>query len=410
MKYPNLIIFVLISVIIADSFRIISTVGELNLESSTYLSTILIYISIIILLFIFTKSEWTEDVPKSIRILFIFWIMVNVINVLRGFFVVKDYWDWKYLMITSFTFSLVPFAFFLGNNFKIAKHIIKLVFKYLLPFGFLLIPLSFATNEELYPRIMIMISLFILFIPFVKTKWKLLIISVSVVSLLLVLGFRTNIIKISISYIILFTYYFLGIKKKFNLNFARLFLFALPVVLFFLAVSLNFNIFDQFSRIKGYIVISKTGKIENTAEDTRTFLYVEVLSQLYYGNSFFFGESAAGYYESKVFFNEGGAMGGKRYESEVGILNILLRYGIIGVISYFLLLFAVSNASINHSNNDLSKMIGLFIASRWVITFFEEFTQYDINFLFFWLVIGLVSSTSFRKMSNNEIKIFLKLK
>jgi len=409
MKYPKLIIFILISVIIADSFRIIATVGQLKFEYSTYLSTILIYISIIILLFIFKKSDWKEDVPKSIRVLFIFWIMVNVINVLRGFFVAVDYWDWKYLMLTSFSFSLIPLAFFLGKNLNIAKSMIKLVHKYLFPFGFLLIPLSLATNQELYPRIMSMISIFILFIPFVKTKWKLLIITVSVVSLLLALGFRTNIIKISISYIILLTYYFLGIRKKFNLNFARLFLFALPIVLFFLAVNFNFNIFDQFSRLKGYNVISSTGIVENTSDDTRTFLYVEVLSQLYYTNSFFFGESAAGYYESKVFFNEGGAMGGKRYESEVGILNIIMRYGIIGVISYFLLLFTVSYISINNSNNDLSKMIGLFIASRWVITFFEEFTQYDINFLFFWLVIGLVSSSSFRNMNNKEVKIFLKL-
>ena len=412
MKYPKFIIFILISVIIADSFRIISTVGELNFEYSTYLSTILIYISIIILLFIFKKSEWKEDVPKSIRILFIFWIMVNVINVLRSFFVARDYWDWKYLMLTSFSFSLIPLAFFLGKNLILAKIMIKLVLKYLLPFGFLLIPLSLATNEELYPRIMIVISIFILFIPFVKTKWKLLIITVSVVSLLVALGFRTNIIKISISYIIIFAYYFFSVRKNIYLNFARLFLFALPVILFVSAIVFNFNIFDELSRQKPYYVATRSGQDneQNLVGDTRTFLYAEVLSQLYYSNSFVFGESAVGYYESKVFFNEGGAIGGKRYETEVGILNIMLRYGLIGVISYLFLLFAISYVSINHSNNDLSKMIGLFIASRWLISFFEEFTQFDINFLFFWLILGLVSSTAFRKMTNNEIINFLKFK
>lgn len=409
MRHYKSIVFIIISIIITDTFRILSADNALNVEYSTYISAFLIYISIIILIFLVIKNKWFTDTPKYIKALYIFWMIVIIVNIFRGFFVAKDYWDWKFLMLTSFAFSLIPLAFFLGNNLNHAKTIIKMVIKYIFPLGFMLIPLSLITTEELYPRIMIMVSLFVLFIPFVKRKWKLLIIIVSLVSLFIALGFRTNIIKISLSYLILGSYYFIGLNKKFRLNLFRLTLFAIPPLLIVSSIIFNFNIFNEFSRLKSYYITTNKGEVENLVVDTRTFLYVEVLSQLNFTDSYILGESAAGYYESKAFYNSGGAIMGKRYGSEVGILNIMLRYGLLGVISYFLMLYAVSYLSINNSNNDLSKLIGLFIASRWVISFFEEFTQFDINFLFFWMIIGLVSSTAFRKMNNEEIKNYLKL-
>ena len=51
-------------------------------------------------------------------------------------------------------------------------------------------------------------------------------------------------------------------------------------------------------------------------------------------------------------------------------------------------------------------MLGLFIASRFLLSFIEEFTQYDINFYFFWIAIGLVSSTQFRAMSDQQLKTY----
>ena len=113
-----------------------------------------------------------------------------------------------------------------------------------------------------------------------------------------------------------------------------------------------------------------------------------------------FGEGGAGKYKSKYL----GDINGWRYGSEVGILNILLYDGIIGVMIYFLLLFAVSFIAIYRSNNYLSKLLGLFIASRFLLSFIEEFTQYDMNFYFFWIAVGMVSSSHFRKISDEQLK------
>jgi hypothetical protein len=99
-----------------------------------------------------------------------------------------------------------------------------------------------------------------------------------------------------------------------------------------------------------------------------------------------------------------------RYGCEVGILNTLLMNGIVGIVIYFLLLSVVSFTAINKSNNMLAKMLGLFITFRWTYSFVEEFTNYDLNFYFFWIAVGFVSSESFRNMTDEEIIDYFKLK
>jgi hypothetical protein len=159
---------------------------------------------------------------------------------------------------------------------------------------------------------------------------------------------------------------------------------------------------------ENYIYTNIKGEEGSFTADTRTFLYFEVMSSVHKSGNLLMGNSASGSYYSHWFFDLGGAMKGKRFGSEVGILNIFLYDGIIGVIIYFFLLFSISFIAIRNSNNDLSKMLGLLIASRWMLSFVEEYTDYDLNFYFFWLIMGLVSTTSFRMMNNKQMKNYIK--
>ena len=121
-----------------------------------------------------------------------------------------------------------------------------------------------------------------------------------------------------------------------------------------------------------------------------------------------FGSGASGKYSTIRFENAGGGINGLRYRCEVHFLNIFLYFGLVGVISYTLLLFIVCYHGIYNSNNILAKMLSLLIASRFLLSFIEEFTQYDMNFFFFWLIVGLVSSKQFRSMSDQQVKSFFK--
>lgn len=218
-------------------------------------------------------------------------------------------------------------------------------------------------------------------------------------------GFRTNIIKVVFSLIFLFFYYYRNIFRTGWVNAVQISLFVLPVILLIFAISGKFNFFTEMEKTSGSSYkATKNGEEMDMFGDTRTFLFNEVFSSLNKSGHWIFGEGGSGSYKSIFFYDDGGAIKGRRYTTEIGMLNILLRNGFLGVIVYSLLLIVVSTIAINNSNNYLSKMLGLFIASRFLLSFIEEYSQYDLNFFFFWLVIGLVSSNRFRSMNDRQIK------
>lgn len=408
MKYSKYINFIFIALIISDAFTYISWVGALNIDSATYIMTALHYVSISIMLYIGSKTYVKEEIPYTLRNLYLLWIWWLVFNFVRGAFLAQDYWEWKFLFLPSLAFTLVPLAFFVGFDPEIGKINLRLVLKYLFLFGFAFIPLALATNDELYSRLMIPSSLFVLFIPYLKNKWKFLVILVALTSMLVVIDFRSNIIKIFFSTALLPIYYFRKYIGLFLIRLAHLSLFLIPIILFILAVTGRYNIFAETADNESYTISDSGGEDEDLMFDSRTFLYTEVFLSINSTTEIVIGKSAIGSYKTD-FFDDGigGTINGKRFGSEVGMLNIFMRYGLVGVIIYSLLIFVVSWYAINRSNNILAKMLGLFIAFRFTYSFIEEFTQYDLNFYFFWVAIGLVSSSRFRNMDEDEIKNYL---
>lgn len=411
MKNHKPILFTLIALVFIDSIRYLSWIGGFEIPYETYISAFLTYISIGIFFRVaYFDNQEKPNITRTTQLLFNSLIIWNIIGLLRGVFLANDYWDWKFLFFSSLSFSFIPMAFYLGKNFAIAKTIFRFVLNYLFPFGFLLIPLTVISNDELYSRIMIPVGLFIIFIPYLKLKWKLLIVLVALTSILMVVGFRSNIIKITFSVLLLIlTFGAYYIHKNWLIIFNSA-LFSIPIILFTLAVTDRYNVFLEMENEDELYTMNRSGDEENLMTDTRTFLYVEVLSSISNSGNWVIGESAIGSYETDWFYDEGGAMKGKRYGSEVGVLNNLMRNGVIGVVIYFLLLVTVSYNAIQNSNNFLAKVLGLFIAFRWTYSFVEEFTHYDLNFYFFWIVVGLVSSKQFRTMSDLDIKKFMELK
>jgi hypothetical protein len=196
------------------------------------------------------------------------------------------------------------------------------------------------------------------------------------------------------------TYYYRQRISVGLIKITHLVLFALPLFLAFLAFATGYNVFaDVLQEDDKYEFRGANGETANLASDTRTFLYQEVITSLVNNGTLITGEGASGKYRSD-FFNEHGT---GRYSSEVGILNIILYSGLIGAVLYLSFLLLVSYYGIYRSNNWLSKMFGLLISVRWTLLFIEEFTQFDLNFYFFWLALGLLSSQKFRQLSDAEV-------
>jgi hypothetical protein len=184
---------------------------------------------------------------------------------------------------------------------------------------------------------------------------------------------------------------------------------CLPLLLVVLGITGQYNIFMEIATVDMYGIKNRqhsTFPLSQTY-DTRTFLYTEVITDVVKNNSVLFGKSPSQPYHSDFFTNSGGAIDGRRYSSEVHILNMLLYFGLFGVILFLSFLVHVAYIGLFQSNNFLSKMLALLILSRYMLSFIEEFTLYNLNWFFFWLIMGLVASKKFRNMTDAEIKYWL---
>jgi len=381
-------------------------------NASTYIGGAVSYLLMIIVLYILFKIEM--QITRLNLILFVYLIW-GCIAILRGFFEAEDYWDWKVFLLYNFLIMLLPLVSLLGSKNKITQEILFTYVKYLFPLSIIVFFLSLKSiNTDGFARFVSPIYYLIIFIPLLSQKWKIRIVLIAVVSFFSCIDSRSNLIRILFSFGLMSVYYLRHIINKKILEFIRILLFIIPFSLFILAVSGIFNVFDMDSYIKGdysYTENTKTGENEDQSftSDTRTFIYEEEIRSGIIRNTWLFGESAVAGYISETFFESiytGGSKG--RSASEVGILNIFNSLGLIGVVIYTLVFFYASFLCVNRSRNYICKLLGIFIAFKWFYSWIEEFTDFDMNYFFLWLIIGLCFSESFRTMTNKELTIWVR--
>lgn len=398
------IIWIYLGLIIVDILRYISWSGNLQNTNATYYSTIIIYLSSFQLIKFYYKYNNRNLLIVNNKLVYL-WILFLFFGIVRGFFVAEGYWEWKYLLLNSLGFTILPLFFYLGIRLEIIGEIIRFTFKRLFILGYLLIPLSLVTNLELFARIMIPCTFLFVFIPFLRVKQVLIMLSVAFFSIFTILDFRSLQIKLLFALLLVLLYFIRKYVSQTIMKSIHFLIFVSPIVLLIAAISFNFNIFsDGLGEKDERYNVNISGSESNLLADTRTFLYVEVANSMNSTNEWIFGKSAVGYYSSSFYAEGGGDQNGHRYHCEVGILNILLKYGILGCLFYFILLFHITRVALVNGNNYLVKSLAILIALRWPLSFIEEFTQYDLNFMFFWLLIGLISNLEFLKMTDFHIK------
>ena len=409
----NLLVFVLI--LISDIvIRINAVIGVSN--GSTELVAALNFISLLGLSILCLKFRWKNKMPQSGLLVFKLFMAWSLFAFARGAFNAHGYWEWKDLLLSYFSSILVPLAIIVGLNYEVSVKAFRFMLNKLFVFGFIYIFFALAGDTVYYAYLLAPVvapmSLFMLFVPYLKFRWRVLIVIVALMSVLLDPSYRTNIIRVVFSALLLLNYFsFNGkfISKK-VLNITAGVLFCVPLLLLTLGITGVFNVFERNAERADYKVTTITGvegKSTNLGDDTRTGLYRDVFySMLNRDSSFFIGEGGgAGYQTNQVeSLSERGRQG-----SEVGFLNTLLYSGAVGVLLYALVLFVPVYYAINRSNNYLCKMLGLFLAFHWVLFFIEDIVLLNTNFYSIWLAIGLCLSNKFRVLTDVEVKQFFRL-
>ncbi|MPN16005.1 hypothetical protein SDC9_163342 [bioreactor metagenome] len=189
----------------------------------------------------------------------------------------------------------------------------------------------------------------------------------------------------------------------------------MPIVLFGLGVSGIFNVFDMDSYIKGDFTISGAGMDgsrveESVTVDTRTFLYEEVLLSAINNNYWLWGRTPARGNDSYSFGAWAHEYTGRyeRVANEIGLANVFTWTGIVGVILYLFIFFKASYLAVNKSRNIYTKMLGIYIAFRWMYAWVEDINNFSLNYFMLWMVIGLCFSYTFREMTNKEVVVWVR--
>lgn len=355
------------------------------------------------------STSYIEKYDWRLINIYLLWLLFDSV---RGAFIVENYWEWKQLITGMQSLSLPLFVYIFSIS-EISQRVLNYWFRYALFIFILLVPFLGTDAYHFYLGPLFIVGCFI---PIIPKKWKLIIGGLLVIMLFINLGARSQVIKSAVVLLIAFGIYFRKYISIKLLKFIHAFCYILPIILLYLGISGTFNIFQDLSLNEGKYVEKKVvnGQMQedDLAEDTRTFIYVEVIESALKHNYVIWGRTPARGNDSAFFgsYNAENLKTGKyeRHSNEVCHLNVFTWLGVIGVILYSLIYFRSSYLAVYKSNNKYIKFLGCFIAFRWAYGWVEDGNTFSMLSISLWMMIGMSLSLKFRLMSDNQFKLFIK--
>lgn len=357
------------------------------------------------LITLFKKNIVNKVEKLNIPLPIVLYIIYIIISIIHSCDKANYYWDWKN-MFGNLMFYLIPVITIFFSNPTNFKRVCQKWISFAIIMFFPLLPLM---QMECPGRFLAPFAFFIVFWSYYNKKGKILC-AIALFSVFAFgsLGARSSILRFFASFIFSL---FIIIKDKISkkiLLFFSIFLLIIPIVFFILGVTGEFNIFKFGDYIDVDITVANSfedGKTENLSVDTRTFLYVETLNSAIEHDYWLFGNSLSQGYYATMFAELDEVEGrGMRYSTEVCILNVFTNLGLIGVLLFFsVFVYTIINVFL-HSNNKTLCILSLLLSFRWMFSFLEEFTRFDLNTIFLWIEFAICNSCYFLRMTDDQIK------
>ena len=394
------IILVLITIYTVSQWSIISF-------GTTYVWWVVNSIILMAILKVKNRTYNKNNNPFTwIVFLYLIW---NIGCIIRGCLIAENYWEWKNLISMSFVL-LLPLTIYVSTNREMVQSVFNNYIKYILP---LFLVFAFLIDKIAYGLYLIPISFLLLFIPLLTNQWLKIILMFSIIGITASFAARSNVIKFIVPLIFGVLYYlrpFMGTKI---LGLGRRLLLLLPMILFILGLTGQFNVFKINEYIKGdFTTTQNNGETEDLTADTRTGLYIEVLASAINNNYIWLGRTPARGNDSVLFGKKIEELTGtgkfERYANEVSVLNIFTWTGLIGLMLYFLIFLRASYLALYKSSNWYMKILAVYISFRWAYAWVEDFSRFDLSYIFLWIILGMCFSTSFRSMSDKEFRYWVR--
>ena len=408
MTYPKTVLLLFFAV----SLITINLPLNLNL---LYVVHPLNYLCVIILIIITQKdTEFKNLFPRFKKIIITYWLYSIFITVL-GLVLSENYWDYKNVLFHYIPVVFISLTIFLGIRFEENLDILKFLMNIIFPITTIIgILLYIIFNEFLYKndydflitRLTIPIFFFVLAVPFLTRKNKILILIFSIFYIFIDPLWRTNIIRIGACWIFVIIYLTFGLNKKL-LNIFGIVTLIIPLIFLYTGYTGKLDIFEYYTIDNSELNLTQRKQFSNT----RTFLYVEVIDSMKNkDNSLLFGGGASNGYQTNYFFdtNVSISTNQERYKTEVAFLNTLNRSGLIGALLEILILFFAAYYAINKSNNNFCKLLALYLYLSFILYFLELPQELNLGYFFYYFIIGICLNNSFRKANDKEVNFLFK--
>lgn len=355
------------------------------------------------------KYVQLRDMDKSGYVsvfLFLGWITFEFV---RAFCFADGYWMWKYIVDSLLGMSIFIVVF-------LAVHPLWLqgIYRIFLRNYLWMVLLAVAVTEAHNPNGLnyLPYSTLLLFWKYIPLKKRLFLLAI-VMLFFVTQEQRNDAFKMLMAgFVGLSITYFAKIIPLWLIKLVHALLLLLPIV--FLVTGF-LGIFNPF-RMDDYIKDDMTREVkdesgekyeDNLKADTRTFIYTNVSYTMDLYDAWIMGRSPAYGDEGPLgvaseIDNETHLRG--RYGNEVQIMNLLLWYGIIGCVLYFLMYARASFLAIYRSRSIIMKGIGIYVAFLWMWSFIWEITKFEVFFMMNIAFLGVCFSKKYREMTDKDFK------
>lgn len=350
---------------------------------------------------------------ERIRPIFVFLLCVAVSFIYGATIQAHTYWQWKQLVGNLMVFAM-PLAVYVFSEPSILSGVIRFWKRWA---WLLLLSLSPFLLSDAFGAFLVPYAFLALFMPALNIRNRIVVIAAYVITITLGDSSRSDMVKFSVSLMLGCMGFIPSVRSLFTKWKKKIvyILCAMPIIFFLLGATGVFNVLniEEELGLEGKYMMKAYGSDEEDSAlaDTRTFLYVGEISSAIDHNYVFYGRSMARGYDSNAFgeaANEsmglkvGDSGRGERGHCEASILNIFNFFGLIGVVIYFWIFAAASYKAVAHSKNSFVPIIGVFVAFRWLFGWVQDFSNFDLNYLFIWIMICICFSEKYRNMTDEE--------
>ena len=368
----DILLYLMLSIFILDILFVYSSRTEYIFKSVEYGIKLFTGLFIVIIYLYTLLSKNNNNALASLTFFYLFYICINIYDaIISGTFNITLIINPAYsVLVWTFPLLILVSSAWLDYN-KLIN-----IFYWFSPVKTLIILAGAIVLEHYdvtihYPSIYL-VTLISLYLYKEKSKIFYLINFLLLVLLIVLSGNRVYILGL------IFLYSMPFIKQRLKLNNANYFALtlAVPFVLYFGLIGGN-ELYISF--------IESAGDGSDFFTDTRSFIVDEFFEDLNF-KEIIFGKGLNGTYYSPYFFDVSVEQGGDYYirsGTEIGTLNLVLKFGLIGLINFLLMMWI----PMFYKNNKKKYVILFSNISLFLLFIFMIELPFSISFIYFiWFI------------------------